>query len=386
MRVIRRLALPPMGLVAILALSLGVLARTDAIHPATWRRASRTVVADRQVRRRPHPDQQQALVLRDGGTETHSIAPLRLHVISAPPESMMDVWDRYRGDPLVESAEPNVRRAVTGVPSDPAYPMQWALPRSAGTPSSAGSPDPAPRRSPSSTPASSTARRRRRRPGPAGFSAFGAATRRPTRTATAPGSRASPPRPPTTAMASPASHSRAPLSCRSRCSDADGLGQDSDIIEGVVWAADHGADVILMCFSNPGSARRSRTRSTTRGPRARSSSRRPVTTAFERRPTPPATRRSSASPRPTRPTRSGPAADYGGDTFLAAPGVGHLAPTRTERHHDLGHRHVGLGGDRRRRGRAAAARTARRLERRHRRPPRAQRRPAGPSSRPATAG
>ena len=34
--------------------------------------------------------------------------------------------------------------------------------------------------------------------------------------------------------------------------DASGLGQDSDIIDGVVWAADHGADVILMSFSNPG--------------------------------------------------------------------------------------------------------------------------------------
>ena len=33
---------------------------------------------------------------------------------------------------------------------------------------------------------------------------------------------------------------------------ADGPGLDSDIIEGVVWAADHGADVILMSFSNPG--------------------------------------------------------------------------------------------------------------------------------------
>ena len=33
---------------------------------------------------------------------------------------------------------------------------------------------------------------------------------------------------------------------------ADGTGQDSDVIEGVVWAADHGADVILMSFSNPG--------------------------------------------------------------------------------------------------------------------------------------
>src|SRR6266571_2372606 len=33
---------------------------------------------------------------------------------------------------------------------------------------------------------------------------------------------------------------------------ADGLGQDSDIIQGVMWAADNGADVILMAFSNPG--------------------------------------------------------------------------------------------------------------------------------------
>ena len=32
----------------------------------------------------------------------------------------------------------------------------------------------------------------------------------------------------------------------------DGTGQDSDIIAGVVWAADHGADVILMAFSNSG--------------------------------------------------------------------------------------------------------------------------------------
>ena len=33
---------------------------------------------------------------------------------------------------------------------------------------------------------------------------------------------------------------------------ADGTGSDSDIISGVVWAVDHGADVILMSFSNPG--------------------------------------------------------------------------------------------------------------------------------------
>ena len=33
---------------------------------------------------------------------------------------------------------------------------------------------------------------------------------------------------------------------------ADGTGTDADIVAGVVWAADHGADVILMGFSNPG--------------------------------------------------------------------------------------------------------------------------------------
>ena len=34
--------------------------------------------------------------------------------------------------------------------------------------------------------------------------------------------------------------------------DSSGLGQDSDIILGVVWAVDNGADVINMSFSNPG--------------------------------------------------------------------------------------------------------------------------------------
>ena len=33
--------------------------------------------------------------------------------------------------------------------------------------------------------------------------------------------------------------------------DAQGVGQDGDIVGGVIWAADHGADVILMAFSSP---------------------------------------------------------------------------------------------------------------------------------------
>src|SRR5262249_28836085 len=33
---------------------------------------------------------------------------------------------------------------------------------------------------------------------------------------------------------------------------ANGRGKDRDIIAGVIWAADHGADVIVMAFSSPG--------------------------------------------------------------------------------------------------------------------------------------
>jgi len=36
--------------------------------------------------------------------------------------------------------------------------------------------------------------------------------------------------------------------------DDNGYGQDSDIVAGVVWAADSGASVIVMGFSNPGSS------------------------------------------------------------------------------------------------------------------------------------
>src|SRR5205823_11934760 len=34
--------------------------------------------------------------------------------------------------------------------------------------------------------------------------------------------------------------------------DPSGTGQDSDIMRGIIWAANHGADVILMAFAGPG--------------------------------------------------------------------------------------------------------------------------------------
>src|SRR5438093_512504 len=44
---------------------------------------------------------------------------------------------------------------------------------------------------------------------------------------------------------------RPPQSRRIRYIQTNGLGQDSDVIAGVIWAAVHDADVILMAFSNP---------------------------------------------------------------------------------------------------------------------------------------
>src|SRR5262249_38008377 len=80
-----------------------------------------------------------------------------------------------------------------------------------------------------------------------------------------------------------------------RVLSSGGLGQDSDIIQGVMWAADNGADVILWPSAIPVSARACRTRSIMRGPRMSSSS--PPPAMME--PVPPpfrqATRESSAS-------------------------------------------------------------------------------------------
>ena len=84
---------------------------------------------------------------------------------------------------------------------------------------------------------------------------------------------------PTTGSASQASATRRVSVMPVTVLGAEGLGQDSDIIEGIVWAADHGADVVLMSFSNPGIRLPFRRRSTTRGQRTWWSSLRPATTA-----------------------------------------------------------------------------------------------------------
>ncbi len=79
-----------------------------------------------------------------------------------------------------------------------------------------------------------------------------APARPPTSTATAPRWPGSSLPRPITAPASRASGLTASGSCRSRSSTRMASARTATIIEGVVWAVGHGADVINMSFSNPG--------------------------------------------------------------------------------------------------------------------------------------
>ena len=168
--------------------------------------------------------------------------------------------------------------------------------------------------------------------------------------------------------------------------DADGHGQDSDIIEGIVWAVDHGADVINMSFSNPGFSAALQAAidyawaddvvvvaaTGNDGSCARDlPGRRP-----RRR------RRLEHRPEPTRSTRRRTTAP----TCSLPPPAPTSRPSLPAAAH-LGHRHVGVVGRGRGGGRPAARHRPVGLQRRHRRPPRPVRgrRPAR-APRPATAG
>ncbi len=200
------------------------------------------------------PEQQAAVITRNGGTETSVIPALRLHVVEVLTSELPSVLANYEADIQVISVEENKTRQIETAPSDPLYPDQWALPK-------------------------------------IGWDmVFGALT--PTGTATVAvldtGVDASHPDlagnviPGTSilngssGMTDPGGHGTLLAGIiAARCNSEppegiagvayagvrimpvtvlgpDGLGQDSDVIAGVIWAAEHGANVILMGFSNPG--------------------------------------------------------------------------------------------------------------------------------------
>ena len=189
--------------------------------------------------------EQTAAVIAAGATTTDTIGVLRIHAVNASDAAVA----LLRADPLVATAELDRSRAVEAAPSDPNYGDQWALPK-IGWDQAFGVVDPA---------------------GSAVVAVLdtGVDASHPdldgnivTGTSFVAGSSWS---------TDSNGHGTAMAGIVAAETDngagiagvgyagvkvmpvtvlgADGLGRDSDIIEGVVWAADHGADVILMSFS-----------------------------------------------------------------------------------------------------------------------------------------
>ena len=197
-------------------------------------------------------NEQAAVIARNGGTETSAIPALRLHVVQVLIVELADTLARYEADPQVQHVEENRVRRSEMLSNDEHAVSQWALPQigwdlvfGAVVPTGtakvaildsgidATHPDLAGRVVPGTSildgsngmsdsnghgtlVAGIVAANTDNTIGVAGVAFAGVQLM------------------PVTVL------------------DANGEGRDSDVIAGVIWAADHGADVILMAFSNPG--------------------------------------------------------------------------------------------------------------------------------------
>src|SRR6266550_4362792 len=182
-----------------------------------------------------------------GGTEVSSIPALRLHVVDVDAATVAASLAEYRADPRVQSVDRDRTRDAEATPNDPSYPDQWALPQigwdqAYGATTISGI---------STIAVLDTGVQSTDVPAGPGWSAFG----------TDPGT-------------DPNGHGTWVASIAGATTDngngiagvgfdginimpvqvldATGTGQDSDIIAGLVWAADNGANVAVMAFSNPG--------------------------------------------------------------------------------------------------------------------------------------
>src|SRR2546427_6848283 len=200
------------------------------------------------------PEQQAEVIARNGGLEISSIPALRLHVIQVAPADLPQVLARYQADPLVVNAEENKTRQSQAFPADPLYPNQWSLPKIGwdlvfGTVTPTGS----------AIVAILDTGVDAQHPDLAGNVVSGASILDGSAGTTDPSGHGT-----WVAGIVAARTDVAPLEGIAGVAyagvrvmpvtvlDANGLGQDSDVIAGVIWAADHGADVIVMAFSNPG--------------------------------------------------------------------------------------------------------------------------------------
>ena len=196
-------------------------------------------------------DEQASVIEAKGAVETSKIDVLRLHMVAVAPDTAEESIAAFLADPAVVSVDVDQPRVAEAAPSDPGYSDQWALPMIGfddvyGTVTPSGSttlavldtgvdgndPDLASRLV-------------------GGWSFDGSD---PATDANGHGTHVA-----TIAAAGVddgvgiagvgfAGVSIMPV----RVLGDDGSGNDSDIIEGLVWAVQNGADVVVMAFSNPG--------------------------------------------------------------------------------------------------------------------------------------
>src|SRR5436309_275869 len=194
--------------------------------------------------------QQADVIARDGGVESSSIPVLRLHVVDVPAGEVSSYADAYAADPDVASIDRDRTRDAEATPSDPAFGDQWSLSQ-IGWEQVYGSAQPAGFATlavldTGVAPISDLSGHL-----VPGWSAFGTDPNGdPNGHGTWLSSIAAADTDNANGIAGVAFDGVKVMPVQ--VLDASGQGQDSDIIMGLVWAVDHGANVVLMGFSNPG--------------------------------------------------------------------------------------------------------------------------------------
>jgi hypothetical protein len=203
------------------------------------------------------PDVQTAVIARNGGVELSSIPALRLHAVVVSVAELAAVKARYEADPLVEHVEDNLVRISEAIPTDPLYTSQWVLPQ-IGWDQVFGVLDV----SGVATVAILDTGVDARHPDLAGVVGPGTSVLDGSNGTTDPSGHGTwlagivAARTNATPMEGIAGVGYAGVQVMPvTVLNQDGLGLDSDVIAGVIWAVDHGADVILMAFSDPGFSR-----------------------------------------------------------------------------------------------------------------------------------
>jgi subtilisin family serine protease len=231
---------------------LGIIAIIGGLlYPATNATAADTVSLVVKLVDGLSPTEQAAVIARNGGVETSSVPALRLHVVTIAAAVQPLVLQNYQADAQVVSIEVNKTRKAEATPTDANYGVQWALSKigweplfgsvaTTGTATLAlldtGIDATHPELAGKVIPGISILDGSNGLNDPSGhgtwLAGIAAAT---TNNGTG------------IAGAAFGGVQVMPVSVL----NSGGTGQDSDIIAGIVWAVDHGADVILMGFSNP---------------------------------------------------------------------------------------------------------------------------------------